>query len=449
MNKRITVWALAVLAMCAVWCIPSFSYALDIKKEKLSNGLTVLYVERHELPIVMATMLIKASPLQESAEKAGTAYITSKMLSQGTATRKATDISREIDFIGASLDTAVNDDFTTVSLSVLKKDVDKGFDLFSDTILKPSFPADELARRKELLKGSLKQKEEDPSFVASKEFTKDIFGDFTYGRRVEGTLQSIGGIDRANVLNFYGSFYRPENAILTVVGDLSREELDKLLNRTFALWKTPEAASGSKVELKSPPVLKGPRVEVIDKDVTQASILFGYVGIARNNSDYYAVQVMNYIFGGGGFSSRLMNVIRDEMGLTYSINSLFAATKYPGRFEVEVQTKNESAGRVIDEMLKQMRLMKAQSISDQELRDAKDYLIGSFPRRLETIRKTADFIAAVQYYRLGDDYIDRYKYYVAKVTKDDVLRIARKYLDDENYVIVIVGNKKKLVLGNK
>jgi len=155
---------------------------------------------------------------------------------------------------------------------------------------------------------------------------------------------------------------------------------------------------------------------------------------------------MNYIFGGGGFSSRLMKVIRDEMGLTYSINSFFAATKYPGRFEVEVQTKNESAGRVIDEMLKQMRLMKAESISNQELQDAKDYLIGSFPRRLETVRKTADFIAAVQYYRLGDDYIDRYKDYVAKVTKEDVLRVARKYLDDENYVLVIVGNKKKLVL---
>jgi zinc protease len=432
--------------MCIVWCIPSLSCALDIKKEKLPNGLTVLYVERHELPIVMATMLINASPLQENAENAGTAYITSKMLSEGTATRKATDISREIDFIGASLDTSANDDFTTVSLSVLKKDIDKGFDLFSDSVLHPSFPADELARGKELLKGSLKQKEEDPSFVASKEFAKDIFGDFPYGRPVEGTLQSIGGIERADVLSFYGSFYRPENAILTVVGDLSREELDKLLNRSFALWKTTGAANGSKVDLKLPPVLKGPRVEVIDRDVTQASILFGYVGIARDNPDYYAVQVMNYIFGGGGFSSRLMKVIRDEMGLTYSINSFFAATKYPGRFEVEVQTKNESAGRVIDEMLKQMRLMKAESISDQELQYAKDYLIGSFPRRLETIRKTADFIAAVQYYRLGDDYIDRYKDYVAKVTKDDVLRVARKYLDDENYVLVIVGNKKKLVL---
>lgn len=446
MNKRTVVSALCLLIVSACWCFPSLSHALDIKKEKLPNGLTVLYVEKHELPIVMATLLVKASPLQENADKAGSAYITAKMLAEGTATRKAVDINREIDFIGASLDTSVNNDFTIVSLSVLKKDVDKGFDLFSDIVLRPLFPVDELARKKELLKGALRQKEEDPSFVAGREFIKDIFGDAPYGRLVEGNIRSIGGIERADVIKFYDSFYSPENAILTIVGDLSRVELDRLLERSFTSWKAKGPADGSKISMKLPPARKGPRVEVIDRDVTQASILFGHVGISRDNPDYYAVQVMNYILGGGGFSSRLMQIIRDEMGLTYSINSFFAATKYPGRFEIDVQTRNESAGRVIDEMLKQIRLMKAESVSEQELRDAKDYLIGSFPRRLETSRKTADFLAAVQFYQLGDDYIGIFKDYIEKVSKEDVLRVARKYLDDKNYVLVVVGNKKKLKL---
>ncbi len=193
-------------------------------------------------------------------------------------------------------------------------------------------------------------------------------------------------------------------------------------------------------------MLKQPRVEVVDKDVAQANIFFGGPGISRDNPDYYSVSVMNYVFGGGGFASRLMKVIRDEMGLTYSINSFFAVNKYPGRFEVEVQTKNESAGSVIDEMLRQIRLIKAEPITDQELQDAKDYLTGSFPRRLETSRKIADFLVAVQYFSLGDDYIDKYKDYIGKVTKEEVLRVARKYLNDENYVLVIVGSKKKLVL---
>lgn len=446
MSRRGAVLFFCLLSICSVWCVPSRSYALDIMKEQLPNGLKVLLVERHELPIVMANLLIKASPLEEDPAKAGTAYLTAKMLTEGTAVRNAINVSREIDFIGATLDAATNSDYTAVSLSVLKKDVDKGFELFSDIVLHPSFPVDELARSKELVKGTLKQKEEDPAFVAGKEFVKYLFGDSPYGRLVEGNLQSIGRIERADVLNFYDALYNPGNAILVVVGDLSRRELDVLLDRSFALWITKEGAYGLKAFQNRPPVLKGARVEIIDREVAQANIRFGHIGIARDNPDYYAVQVMNYVLGGGGFSSRLMKVIRDEMGLTYSINSFFAANKFPGRFEIEVQTRNESAGRVIEEMRKQISRMRAEYISEQELSDARDYLIGSFPRRLETSRKIADLLAAVQYYELGDAYIEGYRDYVAKVTKEDVLRVARKYLDDENYVLVIVGDKKKLVL---
>jgi zinc protease len=448
MNKLITIRAFLMLLLFVAFAAPSPADALDIKKEKLPNGLTILYVERHELPIVMATLLVKASPLEEETAKAGTANLTARMLTEGTATRKSANISSEIEFIGGSLDAATSSDYTTVSLSILKKDVDKGFDLFSDVVLHPSFPADELARKKELIKGSLKQREEDPSFVAGKEFIKDLFGPHPYGRLVEGSVASISSIEKDDLVNFYDALYRPENAILAVVGDISPEELKKLLNRYFASWKSGEKKAAG-IPLLSPAAPKQSRVDVIDRDVTQASIFFGGLGISRDNPDYYAVSVMNYVFGGGGFASRLMKVIRDEMGLTYSINSFFAASKYPGRFEVEVQTKNESAGRVIEEMLKQIKIIKSDPISEQELRDAKDYLVGSFPRRLETSRKIADFLVAVQYYNLGDDYIDKYREYIEKVSREDVLRIAQKYLDDKNYVLVVVGNKKKLVLEKK
>ncbi len=434
-----------LLALCAACLIPSVTNALEIKKELLPNGLTVLYVERHELPIVMTTLLIKASPLQEDPAKAGTAYITAKMLTDGTTNRKFADISREIEFIGASLESDVNSDYTAVSLSVLKKDVNEGFDLFSDVVLHPSFPAEELPRKKELIKGSLRQREEDPSFVAGKEFIKDVFGNHPYGRLVEGNIASIDSIGRNDLVAFYDSFYKPENSVLVVVGDLKRDELSGLLEKYFSEWKS-KAGRKTVALPENVSELKASKLEILDKDVAQANIIFGHTGISRDNPDFYSVQVMNYILGGGGFASRLMKVIRDEMGLTYSIYSFYAANKYPGRFEIEVQTKNESAGRVIDEMLKQIRLMKEAPVSDQELKDAKDYLIGSFPRRLETSRKVADFLAAVQFYNLGDDYINKYKDYIGKVTKEDVLRVARKYLDDKNYVLVIVGNKKKMGL---
>lgn len=155
---------------------------------------------------------------------------------------------------------------------------------------------------------------------------------------------------------------------------------------------------------------------------------------------------MNYILGGGGFASRLMKVVRDEMGLTYSIYSSFSGNKEPGQFEVEVQTKNESAGTVIKEILKQINKIKTETVTNQELKDAKAYLTGSFPRRLETSRRIADFLAAVQFYNLGDDYIEKYPDYISRVTKEDILRVAKKYLNSENYILVIVGNKKKMDL---
>lgn len=424
------------------------SYALEIKRQTLPNGLTVLHAERHNLPIVMVTLLIKASPLNEPADKAGIAYLTAKMLTEGTHKRNASEISEEIEFIGASLDASTSSDYTTVSLSVLKKDIEKGFEIFSDVLQNPSFPEEEINRKKEMIKGYLRQSEEDPSFVASKVFIKEVFDGHPYGRLVNGSIESVDSIKRDDIVRFYHEHYLPDNAILSVVGDLTSNELNFLIERYLGQWKTGVNGQGFGVKGRESESKKTnkPKVIIINKDITQANIIFGHIGISRDNPDYYAVSVMNYIFGGGGFASRLMKVVRDEMGLTYSIYSSFSGNKEPGQFEVEVQTKNESAGTVIKEILKQVNKIRTETVTDHEIKDAKAYLTGSFPRRLETSRRIADFLAAVQFYNLGDDYIERYPDYINRVTKEDVLRVARKYLDYENYVLVVVGNQKKINL---
>lgn len=421
------------------------AHALEIKKQTLANGLTVLHAERHSLPIVMITLLIKTSPLNEPEDKAGIAYLTAKMLTEGTTKRKSSEISEEIEFIGASLDASIGSDYTTISLSILKKDIERGFDLLGDIILNPSFPEDELRRKKEIIKGSLRQSEEDPSFVASRAFIKEVFHHHPYGRLVNGSIESIDNIKRDDIVEFYKKHYMPDNAILSVVGDITAEELNSLIKKYLGQWKPEVGVPGRSQELKVS-AQKGPKIVIINKDITQANIILGHLGIARDNPDYYAVSVMNYILGGGGFASRLMKVIRDDMGLTYSIYSSFSANKQPGQFEVEVQTKNESAGIVIKEILKQINRMRAELVTDNELEDAKSYLTGSFPRRLETSRRIADFLAAVEFYNLGDDYIERYPDYINRITKEDILRVARRYLDPENYVLVVVGNKEKLRL---
>ena len=171
--------------------------------------------------------------------------------------------------------------------------------------------------------------------------------------------------------------------------------------------------------------------------------MFGHDGISREDPDYYAVSVMNYVLGGGGFASRLMTSVRDEMGLAYSIFSSFTGNKEPGQFEVQVQTKNESAATVISKILRQVDRMRTGPITDSELKDAKAYLTGSFPRRFETSRRIADFLTAAEFYNLGDNYIEKYPDYINKITREDILRVAKKYLRTDKYILVVVGNQKK------
>jgi zinc protease len=190
--------------------------------------------------------------------------------------------------------------------------------------------------------------------------------------------------------------------------------------------------------------LSAPKLLTINKDISQANIVLGHPGIARDNPDYYAVTVMNYMLGGGGFASRLVKTVRDDMGLAYSIYSVFIAHKESGHFEVEVQTKNESAHIVVREIIAQMQKIRSEEVTDQELEDAKAYLTGSFPRRLETSRKIADFLTVTQFYGLEDDYLEQYPEYIKKVTKKDVLRVAQKHLCPDAYVLSVVGNLKQV-----
>lgn len=418
-------------------------FALDVNKKILPNGLTVLHSEKHNLPIVMITVIVKAGLLDESKEKAGLAHLTAELLDEGTKKRKSAEISEDIEFIGAGLGASAGGDYTTITLSVLKKDIEKGVELFSDIILNPVFPQEEIERKRELIKGSLKQREEDPSFLAERSFKKETFGEHPYGRLVEGSAETLSEITREDLLRFHSKYFIPNNAILSVVGDLTPAELNSLIKKYLDSWKIAELPERKIYPMNEEKTKKAVK---IDRDVTQATIIIGHLGISRDNPDYYAVSVMNYILGSGGFSSRLMQKIRDELGLAYDVRSFFTASKEKGLFQAEVQTKNESANTATEEILKQIEKIRNEAVSDEELSGAKDYLTGSFPRRLDTSRKIADFLATVEFYNLGLDYAEKYASFINAVTKEDVQRVARKYLDAENFVLIVVANQKKAVI---
>jgi zinc protease len=410
------------------------------KRTVLTNGLVLLTSEQRALPMVSIELLIDAGSRHEPANQAGLANLTSKLLTQGTQKRTANQISETLDFMGASLATGAGEDVATVSMTILKKDLASGLELLAEILTQSNFPQAEIDRQKQAVIASIRAREEDPGAVAGTAFNAALFPKSPYGRPVEGAEPSVKAIQQKSLQDFFARHYRPNRAIIAVVGDVSEQEIAQALTKAMKTWS--RGAPGTKPE--PAPQIGKPQTVRINKDLTQANIVLGHNGVARGNPDYYTIQVMNYILGGGGFSSRAMDSIRNERGLAYSVYSYFAAEKSHGSFQFVMQTRNETADEAIRIAKAEMSRMLEQPVSDQELSDAKDYLIGSFPLRFDTNRKVAGFLAQVEYYELGLDYPERYSDLIRKVTRDDILRVAKQYLHADELIIVIVGNQQKI-----
>lgn len=413
---------------------------MTAKRTVLNNGMVLLTSEQRALPMVSIELLIEAGSRYEPADQAGLANLTSKLLIYGTKQRTAVQISDTLDFIGASLEAGSGQDTTSVSMTVLKKDLTTGLELLADVLTQSTFPQAEIDRQKQAIIASIRAAEEEPGIVAAKAFAAALFPDSPYGRPVEGSEASVKALQQKSLRDFFARNYRPNRSIIAVVGDVSEQEIAKALNGAFRAWAKGEPSGQALV----PANVGESKVLRINKDLTQANIVLGHNGVARGNPDYYALQVMNYVLGGGGFSSRVMDSIRNERGLAYSVYSYFAAEKSHGAFEFIMQTKNETALEAIRIATEEMRRMREQPVAEQELSDAKDYLIGSFPLRFDTNRKVAGFLSQVEYFELGLDYPDRYADLIRKVTREDVQRVAKQYLQPERLITVIVGNLKKI-----
>jgi len=441
--KLLKIIFFALILIFPLLILNSTSYALEVNRKVLDNGMVLMMVERHNLPVVKVTIGFNAGNLNEPEDKAGLAGLTADMLTEGTKTRTAQQISEEIEFVGGSVGASGGGDYAIANLSVLKKDLDLGFELLSEIILNPVFLEEEINKRKERVKGSLKAMEEDPGFLASREFKKAIFGMHPYGRLKTGTAETLDNIERQDLVNFHSAYYIPNNAVMSVVGDITYEEVEALIEKYFGEWHAGELKAPELPEIN---MVKERKTITLDKDLAQANIILGHIGVSRDDPDYYTLSVMNYILGGGGFASRLMNNIREEKGLAYDIHSFFAANKYGGRFQVGLQTKNESANTAIKEVLNEIKRIRTEPVSDSELSDAKSFLTGSFPMRIDMSRKIAAFLVAVEYHGLGADYIENYPGYINGVTKKEILRVAKKYLDPEKFTLVVVANQQEAAL---
>ncbi len=413
------------------------------KRIPLGNGMVLLLSEKHTIPMVTINMAIKAGDTAEPEDKPGLASITASLLMQGTKRRTASRISGEIDFVGGALSVSGGDDFASAGLRVLKKDIRTGLDLLSDVLMNPVFDQKEIDRKVKEILAEIQRQKEEPNVVAGEAFAKAVFGRNAYGRTSDDVAAYLPKLTRQDILAFYSARYNPKNTIIAVVGDVTEKEINSLLKEYFKAWQGREQALPSPV---APPDRMNTSVIKIDKNITQANIDMGHLGISRENPDYYAVMIMNYILGGGGFSARLMDNIRDNKGLAYDVHSMFSAQKEPGAFTISIQTKNESANDVIAETFKEINRIQAEPVSDRELADAKAYLTGSFPLRMDTYAKIAGMLTSVEMYNLGLDYPQKYPGLINAVTKEDILRVAKKYLHPDKMVIVVVANQEKAKL---
>ncbi len=441
LNRR---WIFPVCCLLLILGLPLKSEAvLKPQRRVLDNGLVLIVLERHALPMVTVTLSLKTGSIYDPPGQEGLANLTGSCLSRGTKRRTATQISKEIDFVGGILSSTTGLDFSQLNLTILKKELNLGFDLLADVLLRPAFAVDELAREKQEVIADLIRQDDEPRQVAAKAFYKMVYGSHPYWHPTEGTLESVGRIKRNQLVKFHRKYYRPNNAVMVVVGDITPAEVNRLLKKYLADWES------EPVDFPEPDAAPAPgkiQQKLIDKPLTQATIMLGHLGISRRNPDYYATYVMNYILGGGGFSSRLVTRIRDNLGLVYSVGSYFRANIQPGDFQVSAQTKNSSAPQVVKAILSEIRRIHTQPVSDEELQAAKAYITGSFPLKLDTNSKVASYLTYMENYGLGMDYLEKFPQYINAVTKEMVQAAAEKYLRPDNYTLVIVGDQSQIKL---
>lgn len=415
----------------------------EVKRFELENGLVVLILQRHEIPIVTVAITFKhAGSAYEPEEKAGLANITAELLDQGTKTRTASQIAEAIDFMGASLSSSLGDaegrngqDISSVSLSALKKDLEAGLELLADVTLNPTFAESELNRRKNQVISSIIADEDDPETVARNAFYEAVFSPHPYHRPTKGYKDTVSKISREDVVAFYDQHYRPNDAIIAVVGDVDSDEMLSKLKSRFANWQPKELV---RPELPSTSRRKNRLLQLVDKEVTQSTIYIGNPAMSRNNPDFYAAILLDHVLGHDAISSRLGEKVRTEQGLAYAVGSVLRPFWHTGFFATYVQTRNEDAHKSIESILVEIKKLQTEPVIDEELKHAKSFFIGQFPLRFETNLDFADILIFIERHNFGMKYFTEFLDRIKAVTKDDIIRVANQYVDAENFVLVAV-----------
>ena len=443
-----------IIALCFMGCAAGFGQVekpSDLKypplkfeppdpkafRMELANGLRAYIQEDRSLPLVTISAQVNFGNLYVPKEKEGLGSVMADTLIKGgTKTKEGDTIQERIDFLGGSLSFFVSERTSTLSLFVLSKDLDEGLSLFFDVLMNPEFREDALKLSKARLIEQLRQANDQPSTVLSREYSHLLYGD--HPLTWDPTRITYEGIAAADLKGFHGEYFFPKNIILAAAGDFNKTELKNKINKITAGWKNKS--------LKMPAFSKNfpqfePGVYFIQKAINQGYVSLGHLGIEDTNPDYFAVQVMNFILGGGSFTSRITMKVRSDEGLAYNTGSRFRYRwGYPGTFSGYVQTKSSTVGYAISLIMNELNRIRKEPVSDDEMETAVNYYLESFSNAFESPQATMSTFANLEMTGKPMDYYKTYRDKIRVVTKAKVQEVANKYIHPDQAVIMIVGD---------
>jgi zinc protease len=416
-----------------------------IQKLKLSNGLPVWIVELHEVPVAQVNLVVLSGTANDPPGKYGVASLTAAMLEEGAGSRSALEIADAIDYLGADLGAASSSDSSAVRLHVPVARLADALPIMADVALRPTFPRDELERQRQQRLTSLLQGRDDPPTISSVAFSRILYGKaHRYGTPQMGTAETIKTFTPDDLRAFYIAAFRPENATLIAIGDLTADKALPMFEKNFGTWK----ASGSAAAEKLPAVEQAAtrQIYLVDKPgAPQSQIRIGWVGVPRSTPDYFPITVLNTILG-GSFSSRLNNNLREVHGYAYGAGSAFDMRAAAGPFYASAGVQTDKTAEALKEFFNELAAIR-KPVPPDELARAKSYVALRFPSAFETTGDISRRLEDMLVYHLPDEYFAKYVQNIQAVGAADVQRVAEKYIQPDHFAVVVVGDLKAIEPG--
>jgi zinc protease len=428
----------AAAAVAGVLLAPGAASAVSVERVVSPGGIEAWLVRDSMVPLVAIEFSFRGGAALDPAGRAGLADMTTSLLDEGAGDIDSQAFQQKLSDLAVEMSFSAGADTIRGSFKTLNRTRDEAVALLRLALTAPRFDADAVERIRQQILAVLARQSTDPDEIAGRVWWKAVFPDHPYGTPTGGTPQSIASVTAADMRRLVAERFARDQLIVGVVGDITPDELGPLLDRAFGGLP----ATGKPAQLPEATLHAAGQTFIVRQDVPQSVVLFGHAGLKRDHSDYYTAYVMNYVLGGGGFSSRLYDEVREKRGLAYSVYSYMSPMDAAAVHAGGVSTENSRVGESLAVIRAEWDRMRDGGVTEEELKDAKTYLTGSFPLRFTSTNRIARMLVGMQYNDLGIDYIDRRNAYIEAVTKDDIARVAKALLKTDALTFVIVGDPK-------